>query len=241
MSPEEAIKLGSSRMQNSFLEKGLMGVAAMANPVLGLGAAGIVNASNIKDVKNSIASLNAAGNTAAAEALQKNFEGSLKDKGPGWGWISSIIEGKPFNTPATTTPATVAPGTVSSTPSGGVSSPRTGSAPGVSSARSANERSDNTDSFSANTTGTVSGTNRGTSETRTGVTSDGAYGTSTTTGSAAPSSSPRPERSPSSSTQSQYEKAASAMSQGARVGLQKGGLVQKPKPKKAAPKRKTKI
>jgi len=104
ISPADAVSLGTNRMTNNFLEKGLMGVASMVNPALGLGAAGVINASNIRDVKNSIASLEAAGNTAAASELQKKLDADIGAKGPAWGFISDLITGKPFS--ATTTPTT---------------------------------------------------------------------------------------------------------------------------------------
>jgi hypothetical protein len=237
MSPEEAIKLGSSRMTNSFLERGLMGVAAMANPMLGLGAAGIVNASNIKDVKNSIASLTAAGNNAAAEALQKSFDASLAEKGPAWGWLSGVIEGKPFGSIATTPPTTTAtttPGTIPSAPRPSVATPTTSGSSGRSSV-------------------TPSGSISASSYNREGSGSGSDWGSTTAAKDSKETVSQAQERAGSvakgetqaagATTQSRQIDSEAYSGMGYTQGRATGGLVTKPKPKakKPAPRRKTKI
>jgi len=235
MSPEEAIKLGGSRMTNSFLEKGLMGVASMANPMLGLGAAGIVNASNIKDVKNSIATLTAAGNTAAAEALQKSFDASLADKGPAWGWLSGVIEGKPFGSTTTTTaPTTVAPTVPGSIPK--VTSPVATPTSTTTSNKSSVTPSGSISASSYNREGSGSGSDWGS----TSAAKDSKETVSQAQERAGSIARGETQAAGATSPSQRIESEAYS-GMGYTGGRAKGGLVQKPKPKKSTPKRKTKI
>lgn len=245
----------SSLKDNKTLSMGAKIGTALLGPGIALGAGainGFQQAQNLADARaRQIIAKDRNLDTTVLDAKIKELEDSASGFVKGLDFIGLDGTGiagrhkKDFGGAAPVTPTSSGliskpAGSTGSGTSGG-SVPKPAVTPTVPASTSSSSSSKDSWAPVAGGTGRV-GTSQGVTSVRTGITSDGGYATSKTVGSAAPTSSSRPQSRPTSSQPAVNQNAYDATAKNKVGPMAKGGLVEKPK-KVVAPKtkRKTKI